>query len=58
LILSPLWFLTYILVIGKIAGHLTDWSWLLTLLPAAISMFIESFMVEVIDIDEEDPHGP
>lgn len=53
MLLTPLWFLTYILVIGKIAGHLTDWPWLLTLLPAAISIIIESFMVEVIDLDED-----
>lgn len=57
MILTPLWFLTYILAVGKIAGHLNDWSWLMVLMPAAISFILEMLTVEVTDLDEEDPDG-
>ena len=57
MILTPLWFLTYILVIGKIAGHLNDLPWIAALLPAFISFILEQLTIEVIHYDEEDPDG-
>ena len=41
--LTPLWFLTYILVIAKITGHI-DFAWWLVLLPAAFSMVISAVL--------------
>lgn len=54
--LTPLWFLTFILSVGKIAGHLDDWQWWQVLLPGVLSTIIEIIATtEVTIVDDSDP---
>lgn len=58
MILTPLWFLTFILVTGKIAGKLDDLAWWQVLLPGLLSLIIEIISTTEVIIVDDDESSP